>query len=421
MKTVKTLLKVIAGVFLLAVLVCGYYIIYLKFFKNKEVKYNSYYTGQLPVEPSFFAEDFKEIYQTTLDNYSLYQAKQLNMDSLYGVFSTRLQHEVTTKTHYGKFLQEYFAALNVGHASVYLNSYRANYSPAYIESRLFIDHAGEYIASHGFRDKDEIIAIGGVPVQKWIAQNKKYTPASTEATRTLMTGWKAFSSLTDTLVNYRLIRQGDTLSIDLPLKEGSFFPRQKKKLATAKVLQDSIGYIALLSMMDSVVDDFAEVYQQVKNLPYLIIDVRQNGGGNSGNGKRICEYLVRKSQPHCVAPDWIIEPQTDAYQGKVYLLTSNFTFSAAESFVLDMRESNNATLIGEPTAGDTGNNPRNFRTARGICFRLPTREPAVSPQGFPMEGVGIPPHYQVSQTVSDFLEGEDTALEFALKLIEQKK
>lgn len=55
MKIVKTLLKVIAGVFLLAVLVGGYYIIYLKFFKNKEVKYNSYYTEQLPVEPSFFA------------------------------------------------------------------------------------------------------------------------------------------------------------------------------------------------------------------------------------------------------------------------------------------------------------------------------------------------------------------------------
>lgn len=114
MKIVKTLLKVIAGVFLLAVLVGGYCIIYLKFFKNKEVKYNSYYTEQLPVEPSFFSEDFKEIHQTTLDNYSLYQAKQLNMDSLYRVFSTRLQREVTTKAHYGKFLQEYFAALNSG-------------------------------------------------------------------------------------------------------------------------------------------------------------------------------------------------------------------------------------------------------------------------------------------------------------------
>ena len=40
----------------------------------------------------------------------------------------------------------------------------------------------------------------------------------------------------------------------------------------------------------------------LKALPYLIIDVRNNGGGNSGNGKKLCEYLVRKPQPHCVSP-----------------------------------------------------------------------------------------------------------------------
>lgn len=52
------------------------------------------------------------------------------------------------------------------------------------------------------------------------------------------------------------------------------------------VLQDSIGYIRILSMMDPVVDEFDRAYQQVKDFPDLMVDVRENGGGNSGNGKK---------------------------------------------------------------------------------------------------------------------------------------
>ena len=89
------------------------------------------------------------------------------------------------------------------------------------------------------------------------------------------------------------------------------------------------------------------------------------------------------------------------------------TFSAAESFVIDMKESGNVVLTGEPTAGDTGNRPKTFKTSSGICFRIPTAPPSVSPKGFPLEGIGVAPDYLVSQTVSDFINDKDTQLEFA--------
>ncbi|WP_239416447.1 S41 family peptidase [Bacteroides sp. An322] len=170
-------------------------------------------------------------------------------------------------------------------------------------------------------------------------------------------------------------------------------------------------------MMNPVTEEFDKAYQQLKTLPYLIIDVRNNGGGNSGNGKKLCEYLVRKPQPHCVSPNSEITPHPDAYQGKLFLLTSTYTFSAAESFTLDLKESGNAMLVGEPTGGDTGNRPQTFETSGGIFFRLPTRKPSFSPQGFPMEGKGIPPHYEAHQTVADFMKNRDTVLETALQLI----
>jgi carboxyl-terminal processing protease len=38
-----------------------------------------------------------------------------------------------------------------------------------------------------------------------------------------------------------------------------------------------------------------------------------------------------------------------------------------------------------------------------------------------MEGIGIPPHHQVSQTVADFMKDEDTVLNYAVGLITEKQ
>ena len=360
----------------------------------------------------------RNMYQVTLDEYSLYPSKHLNMDSLHEEYLQRIEKEAKTPIKFGKLLKEYFAALNAGHASVYLNDYTANYAPSYIEGRVFIDNPNSYMCENGFQDKDEIVSINKIPVAEWITLNEKYTPASTEKCRRLMTARKIFRSWSDTIATYQVIRNQDTVSLMLNLKKASAFHEKQNPTVEWTVLQDSIGYIRILSMMDPVVDEFDRAYQQVKNLPDLIVDVRENGGGNSGNGKKICEYLIHKPQPHCVSPDWEIIPRKDSYKGKLFLLTSTYTFSAAESFTLDLKESGNAIIIGEGTGGDTGNRPRTFNTTNGIYFRLPTREPSFSPNGFPMEGKSIMPHYEVYQSVNDFMKNRDTVLEFALKMIE---
>ena len=164
--------------------------------------------------------------------------------------------------------------------------------------------------------------------------------------------------------------------------------------------------------MGSVVEDFKQAYEQVCDLPYLIVDVRNNGGGNSGFGREITEYLLCKEQAHCVSGT--IVPQPNAYRGKLFLLTSPYTFSASESFALDIKESGLATVVGETTGGDTGCRPKTFTSKYGICFRIPTRAPHLSPKGFPMEGVGIEPHYEVKQKVEDFFTDTDTAIEYIL-------
>ena len=138
------------------------------------------------------------------------------------------------------------------------------------------------------------------------------------------------------------------------------------------------------------------------------------------NGEKLCEYLLKREKTHCLY-DKTLKPRADAYRGKVFLLIDTRTFSAAESFAIDLWESGEVILIGCPTAGDTGSHPEIFHSPSGLSFRLATSEPRLSPGGFPLEGRGVPPHYKVAQTVRDFLAGIDTQLEFALGLIQNAK
>ena len=92
---------------------------------------------------------------------------------------------------------------------------------------------------------------------------------------------KIFRSWSDTTVTYQVIRNQDTVSITLNLKKASAFHEKQNPPVEWTVLQDSIGYIRILSMMDPVVDEFDRAYQKVKDQSNLIVDVRENGGGSS--------------------------------------------------------------------------------------------------------------------------------------------
>ena len=377
--------------------------------QSNQEQVQTYHVANIPVESENFSEDFKSIHSQVVEYCSLYKQKGYDIDSIYSTFASRIGSSVLTKADYGMMLYEYFATLNIGHASPLLNLYAAEYHPTIVEDRVFIDNPNELLINCGFCDKDEIITINNTPIEQYINNRKKYISASTEDYRLRRTQLGVFTSHTDSVITCNVRRGEDMLTLSLPL---ICSPQNDTPQAYSKTINGNVGYICIESMMNNVVEDFKQAYEQVKDLPYLIIDVRLNGGGNSGNGRLIAEYFVHNPQKHCVGGD--ITPQPNAYKGKLFLLTSNYTFSAAESFTIDLKESGNAILVGEATAGDTGCNPKNFVSKYGIWFRIPTKEPSLSPKGFPMEGVGIEPHYKVKQTADDFFNNKDTAVEFIL-------
>lgn len=381
----------------------------IKLDQDEQKLIQSYYVYEIPVEPENFAEDFKSIHDIVSENCPLSKHKGFDLDSIYTSFANRIANESMTKADYGLLLREYFAALRIGHAGVMLTLHSAEYYPTIVENRLFIEKPNDHFTNNGFIDKDEIIAINNMSIDQYVESMAKYTSASTDVYKTHLTQCRIFTSFSDSLIYCDVRRNGDTLKLKLPLTSSIL---NNTPQAHYKILRDSIGYIGVESMMDNVVEDFKQAYNQICKLPYLIIDVRGNGGGNSNNGRLIAEYLLKNPQEHCVGDR--ITPQSNAYKGKLFLLTGNHTFSAAESFTIDLKESGYVTLVGEKTAGDTGCAPTNFTSKYGIWFRIPTRKPHFSPKGFPMEGVSIEPHQEIRQTVTDFYDNKDTAIEYVL-------
>ena len=208
--------------------------------------------------------------------------------------------------------------------------------------------------------------------------------------------------------------------------------------AQFKMLPGNIAYLAVNEFEDdrgakAMLENFATI-AQAKG---LIVDVRENGGGNSDNGYKILSMLTGKpyqgfsartldlkpayrawgAKPgwSSITPDEISPDAAHYFSKPVIVLISARTFSAAEDFVLVFDAMHRGKLVGETTAGSTGQ-PLPFQLPGDGSARICTLD-VTYPDGRVFEGVGIPPQVKVSQTITDIRQGKDAALERAVEIL----
>ena len=174
-------------------------------------------------------------------------------------------------------------------------------------------------------------------------------------------------------------------------------------------LDGNIGYIDLRHFYDPALG--AETIQSalnfVANTDALIIDLRQNGGGDPEMLPLICSYLFGEKPVHLNDIFYREINKTIEYWTKpnvpgkkygldkpVYILTSNYTFSGAEAFAYDLKNLNRATIVGEITRG--GANPgETIRLTGNFAVFMPTGR-AVNPiTKTNWEGTGVAPDVTV--------------------------
>ena len=197
-----------------------------------------------------------------------------------------------------------------------------------------------------------------------------------------------------------------------------------------EILEGNIGYLDLRGFTDV---RFAEevavpAMEKLIEADAIIFDLRKNGGGSPSMVRYICSFLFNEAT-HLNTFYWrpadnYTETWTNPSMASktkedipIYLLTSHYTFSAAEEFTYDLKNLKRATIIGETTGG--GAHPGGpIVINQGFFVNVPQGR-AINPiTKTNWEGVGVEPDIQMPADAA-----YDKALELARKALslEQNK
>lgn len=203
-------------------------------------------------------------------------------------------------------------------------------------------------------------------------------------------------------------------------------------LLESRMLPDGILYVKIASFdREELPGDFEKLIDalDLSSTRGMIIDLRYNPGGDSSIAEGVTRCLIDRPiatfvsrVPHDVAADrawgnppvWteirreIAPREGKRFRGPVAILTGPATYSSAEDFIVSLHAARRVVLVGERTAGSTGN-PLRVPLPGGGNFRVVTVR-CVYPDGKEFVGTGIQPDVEVHPTRQDICDGYDRVL-----------
>lgn len=196
--------------------------------------------------------------------------------------------------------------------------------------------------------------------------------------------------------------------------------------------------------------------EEILNAKRLIIDLRRNGGGSTTVAHALQSYLTE--EPFLINYAWQtrvndgvrkangnwIEEYEDYYFEKAYrtvkgdtiyipdsvrrwtmpkvILVGEFTFSAAEDFLVNLYETKDRPLlIGSESGGSTGSPLVIENLPIDGWARLCTRRILYPYSLTPFVGKGVSPDILVKETYNDYCLGQDATLKKAVEIISNLK
>lgn len=320
----------------------------------------------------------------------------------------------------------------------------------------------------------EIVEVNGMPTAQYLDRYViPYISSSTDYVRQVAAVSFMFRSLIGDSYQVKIVTpagkvQEMKITHDLvqEIMDDPMIPEEKPwKLLEMKWYPGDIVCVSLNSFGDSkIVDEFKAVFPELKRAKKLIVDLRRNGGGNTGNGVAILKYLTPDNR--IIGSRWQTRVHNPAYmswggrytpedtvgnefatkaylsfQRKYYeysnpdivrispdqerlvvptvLLVGHGTASAAEDFLVYADQQKHMTKIGQRSNGSTGN-PIMFELEGDGMFAICSKKDTY-PDGREFVGYGVKPDIEVIPTVKDFINGYDRALEEALRFLKKAK
>lgn len=199
------------------------------------------------------------------------------------------------------------------------------------------------------------------------------------------------------------------------------------------ILEDNIGYISYTSFSDGIGEgNLDEALSYLAACNGLIIDVRNNGGGNLTYSTRLAArftnervltgYILHKTGPghsDFSEPEPIYVDPSDGvrWQKKAVVLTNRHSYSATNDFINAMRYMPQVTLLGDKSGGGSGL-PFTSELPNGWTVRF-SASPHLDADKQQIE-FGIDPDVKIDMTEEDKARGHDTLIEAARRLLQVK-
>jgi hypothetical protein len=172
---------------------------------------------------------------------------------------------------------------------------------------------------------------------------------------------------------------------------------------------------------------FTEVEQ--RGIQNVIIDIRDNGGGDPMVSSDLFSYIADYSQPYFdrSSPDFYptlkrnIPLKEPHFTGNLYVLINGMSFSTSGHFAALVKFQNIATFIGEESGGSytcSDNSSQTSLSNTRLFLGSSNSIWTVDVDGLEL-GRGIIPDYQVLMTIDDYIDEIDPIFDFVVQLIQE--
>jgi C-terminal processing protease CtpA/Prc len=359
-------------------------------------------------------QEFRYVVYVGKQIYCYWDTKQKETGIDYDTLAANLEQKITDETTFSHYfadvLQVWAASLHDGHVNVMPGDdmSRLEIVHALIRLRLLApgtDHERLFVTSSKNSQVPvgaQILKINGVPVGDVLDAAETRQSGSTKRMRRFFAAAKIFDAIgidhafepmqiefqvsgSSTSKTVQIARK---LEVVLPPKGSSGAPSTGEDLVQAQILPDKIAYLRIDGFGGSGMSSiFDTKMRQFRDAAALIVDVRENGGGDqSGNRilrwltkQKIARYftstrrsdflLVNRPDLFLMDPDpadsrfyqWEareVQPTVadeGTFVGKpIVILTSSHCFSACDTFASAVQSNGLGVVVGEGTGGGTG-------------------------------------------------------------------
>lgn len=386
-----------------------------------------YQVGYFPPASSDRVTNFERLWRAVDRAYPYFEQKGVNWQGVYDRYLPRVQSAGSSQEYF-QAISEMLAELKDGHTNLqnpYIGASCCFGTTRQIEGQPVVVSPGKFARQAGMQPGAVLITVNGQPAVDLVSAYRSPRGASSAQ----QAQYWAFLHLLDIPENLTLPVTFQNPGAQ-PQDAKLVFVQEKydtgpRPSVTWEKLPSGIGRINLTRFWtedDDVIADFGRALDELMDTPGIIIDVRENGGGDSRMadaiaGRFLESTFVYGTEVHRLRLpmfgfkhqfDYLVKPVAPRYTGKLAVLIDVGCASTTEQFILALSESGRARTFGRTTAGTSGN-PIIFQLSEGGAARFSTGA-LYRLDGTLLEGKGIEPDVPVRWSINDVAEERDPDL-----------